>query len=163
MHKSKKELVLDKITDAEVLGRLCEGWRVKGHKIVFTNGCFDLLHAGHIHVLLEAANLGQKFIVGLNTDASVKRLKGEHRPVYSQDVRALLLAAQLYVDAVVLFDRDTPAELLRAVRPDVLVKGGDYTAESVVGYDFVKSYGGEVVIIPTIEGFSTSAILQRIK
>lgn len=163
MKKSKKESVQDKIMTRQELAHLCAGWKVKGHKIIFTNGCFDILHQGHIHLLLDAAELGHKLVVGLNTDASVKRLKGEGRPVTDEQSRAFLMAAQLYVDAVTLFDEDTPMELIEAIRPDVIVKGGDYTPETVVGNDFVKSYGGEVVIIPTVAGFSTTAIIDRLK
>ena len=163
MKKSKKELVQDKIVSRETLAHLCAGWKVKGHKVVFTNGCFDILHPGHIQLLLEAAELGDKLVLGLNTDASVKRLKGEDRPVNSEQSRAVIMAAQLYVDAVSLFDEDTPLELIQAIHPDVIVKGGDYTPETVVGNDFVTSYGGKVVIVPTVEGFSTTSIINRMK
>jgi len=163
MTLSKKESVLHKIVNREILAHLCAGWRVKGAKIVFTNGCFDILHQGHVGLLLEAASLGHKLVLGLNTDASVKKLKGESRPVNDERSRALVMASQLFVDAVTLFDEDTPLELIQAIRPDVIVKGGDYTPETVVGNDFVKSYGGEVVIVPTLEGFSTTAIMERIK
>lgn len=142
------------------LERLCNGWRVYGHKIVFTNGCFDLLHPGHLHVLLEAASMGNKLVVGLNSDSSVKKLKGNDRPVMGQDARALLLASQLFVDAVVIFAEETPIRLIEAVRPDVLVKGGDYTPETVVGKDFVTAYGGKVAIVPTLEGHSTTGLLS---
>lgn len=163
MQKSKKESVQDKIMGREALARLCAGWKVKGQKIVFTNGCFDILHQGHIALLLEAAELGYKLVLGLNTDASVKKLKGESRPINDEVSRALIMASQLYVDAVTLFDEDTPLELIQAIRPDVIVKGGDYTPETVVGNDFVTAYGGEVVIIPTVEGFSTTVIIDRMK
>lgn len=147
----------------EALARLCAGWKVKSQKVVFTNGCFDILHPGHIQLLLQAAEAGDKLVLGLNTDASVKRLKGEGRPVNDEQSRALIMAAQLYVDAVTLFDEDTPLELIQAIHPDVIVKGGDYTPETVVGNDFVTSYGGEVVIVPTVEGFSTTSIINRMK
>lgn len=163
MKKQKKELVQDKIMSQEALAHLCEGWRVKGQKIVFTNGCFDILHQGHVELLLEAAELGNKLVLGINTDNSVKKLKGEDRPVNNELSRALLLAAQLYVDAVVLFAEDTPLELIQAIRPDVIVKGGDYTPETVVGNDFVKSYGGEVVIVNLVPGFSTTGLIDRLK
>jgi D-glycero-beta-D-manno-heptose 1-phosphate adenylyltransferase len=163
MKKSKKESVQDKIMDREALARLCAGWKVKGQKVVFTNGCFDILHPGHIQLLLQAAELGDKLVLGLNTDASVKRLKGEGRPINDEQTRALIMAAQLYVDAVTLFDEDTPFELIQAIHPDVIVKGGDYTPETVVGNDFVTSYGGQVVIVPTVEGFSTTSIINRMK
>lgn len=149
--------------DREALARLCAGWKVKGQTVVFTNGCFDILHPGHIQLLLQAAELGDKLVLGLNTDASVKRLKGESRPINDEQSRALIMAAQLYVDAVTLFDENTPLELIQAIRPDVIVKGGDYTPETVVGNDFVTSYGGQVVIVPTVEGFSTTSIINRMK
>lgn len=163
MQKSKFERIQDKIVDKENLARICAGWRVNGHKIIFTNGCFDILHQGHIKLLLSAAELGNKVVLGLNTDASVKKLKGENRPLNDEYSRALVMASQAFVDAVCLFDEETPLELIQAVKPDVIVKGGDYTPETVVGNDFVKSYGGEVVIVPTIEGFSTTNIISKIK
>ncbi|RYZ45541.1 MAG: D-glycero-beta-D-manno-heptose 1-phosphate adenylyltransferase [Sphingobacteriales bacterium] len=163
MIRSKKESVQDKIMSREVLAHLCAGWKVKGFRIIFTNGCFDILHQGHIKLLLEAAELGHKLVIGLNTDASVKRLKGESRPVQDEESRALIMAAQLYVDAVCLFDEDTPLELIQAIRPDVIVKGGDYTPETVVGNDFVQTYGGSVIIIPTLDGYSTTATIEKMK
>jgi D-glycero-beta-D-manno-heptose 1-phosphate adenylyltransferase len=163
MKKSKKESVQDKIMGREALARLCAGWKVKGQKVVFTNGCFDILHPGHLQLLLQAAELGDKLVLGLNTDASVKRLKGEDRPVNDEQTRALIMASQLYVDAVTLFDEDTPLELIQTIHPDVIVKGGDYTPETVVGNDYVTSYGGKVVIVPTVEGFSTTSIINRMK
>lgn len=161
MQKSKFERIQDKIVDRDALVRICAGWKVNGHRIIFTNGCFDILHQGHIKLLLSAAELGNKVVLGLNTDASVKKLKGENRPVNDEYSRALVMASQLFVDAVCLFDEDTPLELIRAIKPDVIVKGGDYTPETVVGNDFVKSYGGEVVIIPTLQGFSTTSIIDK--
>lgn len=163
MQKTKRASVEDKIMSREALAHVCAGWRVKGYKIVFTNGCFDILHQGHIQLLLTAAEQGHKLVMGLNTDASVKRLKGEQRPLNDEFSRALIIASQLYVDAVVLFDEDTPLELIQIIKPDVLVKGGDYTPETVVGNDFVRSYGGNVVIVPTVEGFSTTAIINRMQ
>lgn len=163
MQKTKRASVEDKIMSREALAHVCAGWRVKGYKIVFTNGCFDILHQGHIQLLLAAAEQGHKLVMGLNTDASVKRLKGEQRPLNDEYSRALVMASQLYVDAVVLFDEDTPLELIEIIKPDVLVKGGDYTPETVVGNDFVRSYGGNVVIVPTVKGFSTTAIINRMQ
>lgn len=163
MNKSKKESVQDKIISREALAHLCAGWRVKSQRVVFTNGCFDILHPGHIQLLLQAAEQGDKLVLGLNTDASVKRLKGEGRPVNDEQSRALIMAAQLYVDAVTLFDEDTPLELIQVIHPDVIVKGGDYTPKTVVGNDFVTSYGGKVIIVPTVEGFSTTSIINRMK
>ena len=162
MQKTKFESVQGKIVDRETLSRICAGWKVNGHKIIFTNGCFDILHQGHIKLLLSAAELGNKVVLGLNTDASVKKLKGKNRPINDEHSRALVMASQLFVDAVCLFDEDTPLELIQAIKPDVIVKGGDYTPVTVVGNDFVKSYGGEVVIIPTLEGFSTTGIIDKL-
>jgi len=135
--------------------------RFFGRKIVFTNGCFDVLHVGHVRLLLEAADAGDVLVVGLNGDESVKRLKGEGRPVHTQDLRAELLAALIPVDCIIIFDEDTPEELIKMVKPHVIVKGGDYTPEQVVGADFVKSYGGEVKIFPLVEGHSTTQIISK--
>lgn len=139
-------------------------FQFKSKKVVFTNGCFDILHRGHVDYLQSARSLGDYLVVGLNTDDSVKRLgKGEDRPINSQDARAAVLSGLACVDAVVLFNEDTPMELIQVIRPDVLVKGGDYKIDSVVGADFVMSLGGKVEIIPLTEGFSTSKTLEKIK
>lgn len=138
-------------------------WRFKNDKIVFTNGCFDILHKGHIEYLAKAASLGTKLIIGLNTDNSVKRLKGESRPVNDEKARALLLASLVFVDEVILFDTDTPYDLINSIQPDVLVKGGDYKPEDIVGYDIVKAKGGEVVTLDFIEGYSTTSVIERMK
>lgn len=130
-----------------------------GKRIVFTNGCFDLLHKGHVHTLAAARDHGDYMIVGLNSDASVRRLKGEERPINGQADRALVLASLLYVDAVVIFDEDTPYNLIKLVVPDVLVKGGDYKIENVVGADIAK----ETVIIPYIDNYSTTGMIERLK
>ena len=135
-------------------------WREQGLRIVFTNGCFDILHRGHVEYLSKAADMGDVLVVGLNTDASVKRLKGEGRPVNDQEARAIVLASLSCVDAVALFDEDTPYELIKAVRPDVLVKGADYKPEEIVGYDIVTSYGGKVETVPLVEGYSTTGLLN---
>lgn len=132
-------------------------------RVVFTNGVFDLLHPGHLDVLLAARCLGDALIVGLNTDASVRRLKGPSRPVRSEQERAIVLAALEMVDAVVLFDDDTPLNLIRALTPDVLVKGGDYTVDTVVGSQDVLARGGDVVIVPLTPGHSTTGTLQRVR
>lgn len=129
-------------------------------RVVFTNGCFDILHRGHVEYLSKAADKGDVLVVGLNTDASVKRLKGEGRPVNNEEARAMVLASLSFVDAVVLFDEDTPYELIKAVRPDVLVKGADYKKEEIVGYDIVTSYGGTVETIPLVEGYSSTKIIM---
>ena len=137
--------------------------RAQGKKIVFTNGCFDILHAGHVKYLREAAKLGEVLVVGLNSDSSVKRLKGESRPVNSQEDRAEILCALGFVDYVVIFEEDTPLNLIKIIQPDVLVKGGDYTPDKVVGADFVASRGGELFLIPFVKGKSTTTIIQKIE
>lgn len=131
--------------------------------MVFTNGCFDILHVGHLDYLEQARSLGDRLVIGLNTDASVRRLKGEERPVNNNYARSRALAALAFVDAVVFFDEDTPYELIRLVEPDILVKGGDYLAENVVGADIVSRNGGVVKILPFTEGFSTTSFIERIK
>lgn len=132
-------------------------------KIVFTNGCFDVLHFGHVHYLLEAKKLGEILVVGLNSDDSVRRLKGPSRPINGEKERAFVLAALSFVDYVVLFEEDTPGNLIKAVRPDVLVKGGDYALDQIVGADFVRENGGTVTTIPFVEGFSSSQIIEQLK
>ena len=147
------------------------GWQRARHwraslvkeRLVFTNGVFDLLHPGHIEVLLAARQQGDALIVGLNSDASVRRLKGEGRPVRSESERAIVVAALAMVDAVVIFEQDTPLELIRALEPDVLVKGGDYTEATVVGADDVRARGGRVVIVPLTPGHSTTAIVEKLR
>jgi rfaE bifunctional protein nucleotidyltransferase chain/domain len=136
-------------------------WRFKSKKIVFTNGCFDIIHRGHVEYLAKAASLGDQLIIGLNTDASVKRLKGMARPLQDENSRAVVLASFSFVSRVVLFDEDTPFELINLIKPDFLVKGGDYTPESIVGYDIVKNIGGEIVTIDLVEGHSTTSIINR--
>jgi rfaE bifunctional protein nucleotidyltransferase chain/domain len=153
----------EKILNAEQLKSQLKVWRLRGFRVVFTNGCFDLLHPGHLDYLEKARAMGHCLVVGLNSDASVRRLKGEGRPLLPQDSRARMLAALGFVDAVVLFEEDTPIRLIRAVMPDVLVKGGDYVAESVVGYEDVTGAGGEVRILPFLEGYSTTALIEKIR
>lgn len=138
-------------------------WRVTNKTIAFTNGCFDILHEGHIFSLSQAAQEADYLIVGVNSDSSTKRLKGPERPVNHEHSRALLLASLVIVDAVVIFDEDTPYELITALQPDVLVKGGDYTIEKIVGSKEVIANGGRVVINPIVEGFSTTGIIAQIK
>ena len=137
-------------------------YRLLNKKIVFTNGCFDILHAGHIHSLEQAAAFGDFLIVGLNSDKSINRIKGPDRPFNKEQDRALLLASLMMVDAVVLFEQETPLELIQTLKPDVLVKGGDYTIESIVGAEDVMQNGGKVEIIPLIPGVSTTLIAERI-
>jgi rfaE bifunctional protein nucleotidyltransferase chain/domain len=142
-----------------------KAWRASlaDQPLVFTNGVFDLLHPGHITVLHAARRQGDALVVGINSDASVKRLKGENRPVRTENERATMLAALAMVDAVVIFEQDTPLELIRVLEPDVLVKGGDYTEASVVGAPDVRARGGRVVIVPLTPGHSTTAIVERIR
>ncbi|MBB5346013.1 bifunctional D-glycero-beta-D-manno-heptose-7-phosphate kinase/D-glycero-beta-D-manno-heptose 1-phosphate adenylyltransferase HldE [Tunturibacter empetritectus] len=152
----------EKILDLDRLKLRVAEWRSSGETIVFTNGCFDLLHVGHITLLEDCHRFGSKLVLGLNADASVCRLKGPTRPIVSERERARVMAALAAVDAVVLFEEDTPLELIRALRPNVLVKGGDYTVETVVGHEDVIAYGGRVEIVPTVEGFSTTNIVKKL-
>jgi len=145
-----------------VLGRLVRELKERRKRIVFTNGCFDLLHAGHVTYLQAARSFGDLLILGLNSDASIRRLKGEKRPLIGETERAHLLAALDCVDFVVIFDEDTPLKLIEAIRPDVLVKGGDYTREGVVGHELVESYGGRVELVQFVDGRSTSGIIEQI-
>ncbi len=152
----------EKILDLPRVTRRVAEWRASGETIVFTNGCFDLLHVGHITLLEDCRRFGSKLILGLNADASISRLKGPSRPIVGERERARVMAALASVDAVVLFDEDTPLNLIRALAPDVLVKGGDYTVETVVGHQDVLAAGGRVEIVPTVEGFSTSHIVRKL-
>ncbi len=151
----------EKILDLESLTHRVADWRAAGETIVFTNGCFDLLHVGHITLLEDCRRFGSKLILGLNADSSVSRLKGPTRPIVAERERARVMAALAAVDAIVLFEEDTPLELIEALRPDVLVKGGDYTFETVVGHEVVMAQGGRVEIVPTVEGFSTTNIVRK--
>ncbi|GAM07919.1 bifunctional protein HldE [Geobacter sp. OR-1] len=151
-----------KIKNLDVMKRVAGEARNRGQRIVFTNGCFDLIHVGHVKYLQKARSLGDLLVLGLNSDASVRRLKGEKRPLINQDERAHLLAALDCVDYVVIFDEDTPLQLIEAVRPDVLVKGGDYTREGVVGHEQVESWGGRVELVEFVDGRSTSGIIEKI-
>jgi D-beta-D-heptose 7-phosphate kinase / D-beta-D-heptose 1-phosphate adenosyltransferase len=152
----------EKILDLDRLKLRVAEWRSSGETIVFTNGCFDLLHVGHITLLEDCHRFGSKLVLGLNADASVCRLKGPTRPIVSERERARVMAALAAVDAVVLFEEDTPLELIRALKPNVLVKGGDYTIETVVGHEDVIASGGRVEIVPTVEGFSTTNIVKKL-
>jgi rfaE bifunctional protein nucleotidyltransferase chain/domain len=164
MTTTKPEFIQSKIYKCEDLQRVIAIWKFKDRKVVFTNGCFDILHKGHVSYLAQAADLGDNLIVGLNSDASVKKLnKGPERPIQDQDSRALILASLHLVSAVIIFDEETPAELIKLVQPDVLVKGGDWKPEQIVGYDTVKARGGEVISIDFLPGYSTTAIEQKIK
>ncbi len=157
------EIIKNKVLDRDKLKNQLAVWRFQDKKIVFTNGCFDLLHLGHIDYLSKAKDHGNVLIVGVNTDASVQRLKGENRPVKDEVSRSMIMASLQFVNAVVLFDEDTPYELIKLVQPDVLVKGSDYEPEDIVGYDIVKARGGEIVTIDFLEGYSTTGIIEKIK
>jgi D-beta-D-heptose 7-phosphate kinase/D-beta-D-heptose 1-phosphate adenosyltransferase len=152
-----------KICDLASAGFMVGAWKDSGNSIAFTNGCFDILHAGHIRLLHAAAAEAQRLVVGMNSDSSVRRIKGMHRPILAQEDRAALLAALGCVDMVVIFEDDTPLSLIETLRPDVLVKGADYTRETVVGHKLVEEWGGKVVLAPLIENLSTSGIVERIK
>lgn len=145
--------LLDQITD----------WRSQGQKIVFTNGCFDLLHLGHVDYLEKARQFGDKLVLGLNTDASISRIKGPSRPLQDEMARARIMASLLFIDAVVLFNEDTPLELIRAIQPDILVKGDDYAIEDIVGHDVVLASGGEVKTVSLVKGYSTTNIVNKIE
>jgi rfaE bifunctional protein nucleotidyltransferase chain/domain len=156
------QIIPQKIYELPALLKQVNRWRMLGKTIAFTNGCFDILHQGHIASLSDAAREADMLIVGLNADTSTRRLKGPGRPVNDQHARSIVMASLLMVDAVTLFDEDTPLNLINAIRPDVLVKGGDYTLEQVVGAKEVMSWGGRVVINPIVAGFSTTGILDKI-
>lgn len=141
---------------------LLEAWREENKEIVFTNGCFDLVHRGHLDYLSKAAGLGDKLVVGLNTDSSVRRLKGVSRPIVDEYSRAFLLASLRFVDAVMLFNEDTPYNLIKTVQPDILVKGGDYQIKDIVGADIVKAKGGKIITLDFLPCFSTSAMIEKI-
>lgn len=157
------ELIKNKIFDNNQMKHQVRRWKLLGKKIVFTNGCFDILHKGHLEILSQAASSGDMLIVGLNSDQSVKHLKGEGRPVNDESFRALILASLAIVDAVVLFDEPTPANLIKDIEPDVLLKGGDYTIDKIVGAEEVIKNGGEVKIVPLIKGYSTTALIEKIQ
>ncbi len=152
----------NKILTKEQLNEILPDWKKEG-KVVFTNGCFDILHLGHVDYLEKARNLGQKMIVGLNTDASVQRLKGPARPICDELSRARVMASLEFVDAVILFDEETPFELINFLKPDILVKGNDYTVENIVGADVVLKNGGSVETVPLVNGYSTTNVIEKIK
>ncbi len=152
-----------KILTLETLLPLVQSWKQDNQKIVFTNGCFDLLHPGHVDYLNKAADLGDHLIVALNTDASVQKLKGPHRPIQSEAARLQIMAGLECVSAVFLFSDDTPLEVLTEILPHTLVKGGDYTIETIVGAGLIMQNGGNVEVIPFLEGYSTSSIEKKIR
>ncbi len=161
-HNIEKTL-LGKICDLPGLKSLVSSWQSEGKKVVFTNGVFDLLHIGHITYMAKASELGDKLIIGLNSDSSVKRIKGDDRPVNDQNSRAALLAALFFVDGIVVFEEDTPLNLISTLLPDILVKGADYAIENIVGAKEVIANGGEVKTIDFVEGYSSTSIIKKIR
>ncbi len=158
LHTIEKKLM----NSSQLIDQL-NAWQKEGCKIVFSNGCFDILHLGHIDYLARAADFGDKMVIGLNTDSSVSKIKGPTRPINDERSRGMVLAALEFVSAIILFDEPTPYELIRLVQPDVLVKGADYKPEEIVGYDIVTAKGGSVKTIPFVDGYSTTKIEQRIR
>jgi rfaE bifunctional protein nucleotidyltransferase chain/domain len=158
-----EEGIAKKIMTIAEAKALIQGWKVTGKTFAFTNGCFDILHPGHLYSLAQTAKEADFLIVGLNSDASVKRLKGPERPINNTQSRAIVMANLVLVDAVIVFEEDTPLELISALLPDVLVKGGDYTIDTIVGAKEVIANGGKVIINPIVEGFSTTNIIEKIK
>ena len=157
------QVIQSKIIDNDALAKLIANYRLKNQRIVFTNGCFDLLHQGHVTYLAQAASLGNRLIVGLNSDSSVQKLKGAHRPIQDEKSRALIMASLHVVSAVIVFSEDTPLNLIQQIQPDFLVKGGDWEPSKIVGADMVQSYGGQVIGIAFIDGYSTTSIEEKIK
>lgn len=157
------EIIESKLQNRNSIVSLLNKWNLENKKVVFTNGCFDILHLGHIDYLSKAADCGDILIIGLNTDASVRKIKGPTRPINDEVSRAKILAALNFVSVVIPFDEDTPYELIKLVQPDVLIKGSDYKVESIVGYDIVKAKGGEVKTIDFLDGYSTTGIEKKIK
>ncbi|MBI1193330.1 MAG: adenylyltransferase/cytidyltransferase family protein [Bacteroidetes bacterium] len=160
---SNLQYLQQKIMTPDQAAHTVLGWKLKSARIGFTNGCFDLLHAGHLHTLIHTANHSDKLVVGLNSDVSVSRLKGAGRPLVGQEQRALLLAAFLFVDAVVIFDQDTPLELIGLLLPDLLVKGGDWAEKDIVGADLVRQHGGDVQVVPYLTGWSTTNLARKLE
>ncbi|GIV33692.1 MAG: hypothetical protein KatS3mg031_1227 [Chitinophagales bacterium] len=158
----KTKIIQSKILQSAELQKKLYLWRFKQQRIVFTNGCFDLLHRGHVHLLSHAAALGDVLIVGLNSDASVRQLKGSNRPLQDEETRAWVLASLFYVHAVVLFQEETPVELIKLIQPDVLVKGSDYKNRKIAGAEYVQQQGGRVEFVDLLPGYSTTALTQRI-
>lgn len=156
------EAINNKIYSLTDLEKQVKQWSKENKKIVFTNGCFDIIHQGHIDYLAKARDLGDKLIIGLNTDLSVSSIKGPTRPIQDEKSRAIILASMQFVDAIVYFSEPTPYELIKALQPDILVKGADYKPEEIVGYDIVKAKGGEIITLTYLEGFSTTNIITKI-
>jgi rfaE bifunctional protein nucleotidyltransferase chain/domain len=163
MNKDTKQVLTQKIFSKDDLVAKTQSWKAQGKKVVFTNGCFDIIHPGHIAYLSDAADLGDILIIGLNTDQSVCQLKGENRPINNEFSRTQLIASMFFVDAVVLFNEDTPLELITALKPDVLVKGGDYNLDNIVGAKETLAIGGEVKVLTFLPGYSSTGIIEKIK
>ncbi len=157
------DLIKSRIMDEASLQKNLHLWRFKNKKIVFTNGCFDLLHLGHVDYLSKAADLGDILIIGINSDESVRHLKGPNRPINDQVCRSTVLAALHFVEAIFIFKEETPYELIKIIQPDVLVKGGDYEPANIVGYDIVKAKGGQIITIDLVPNYSSTLIEQKIK
>ncbi len=157
------EIITSKIYSLDQIIKQCAVWRFKEKKIVFTNGCFDILHLGHIEYLAKSLDSGNVLIVGLNSDASVKKIKGPNRPISDEHARAMFLASLSFVHAVVLFDEETPYELIKCIQPDILVKGQDYTVEQIAGNDVVRARGGDIKTIELTPGYSTTEIIKKIR
>ncbi len=158
----KTKIIRAKILSGSMLDRALAYWRFRGSKIVFTNGCFDILHLGHAEYLAKASGLGDVLVAGVNTDSSVRAIKGSLRPLQDEKSRAFLLASFSVVSAVVLFEEETPLELIKRIKPHILVKGNDYRLEEIVGHDIVAEWGGRVEIIDLVEGYSSSSIIGKI-
>jgi rfaE bifunctional protein nucleotidyltransferase chain/domain len=159
-----QEIIREKVfTSPSELAKQVTKWQLFNEKVVFTNGCFDILHLGHIDYLSKAADLGDRLIIGVNTDQSVRILKGDTRPVIDENTRLIKLAALVFVDAVILFDEETPLQLIETIKPDVLAKGGDYTIETIVGAKEALARGGEVHVIPFLEGHSSTKLINKMK
>jgi len=152
-----------KIFSLDDLKNQVNAWKQAEEDVVFTNGCFDIIHRGHIEVLAQTADLGDRLIIGLNSDTSIQKLKGKNRPIIEEQSRAILLASLEFVDAVVIFSEDTPLKLISALLPDVLAKGGDYEIETIVGHEIVQQNGGKVKLVPFVDGFSSTTIIEKIK
>ncbi|MBU1011609.1 MAG: D-glycero-beta-D-manno-heptose 1-phosphate adenylyltransferase [Bacteroidetes bacterium] len=159
----KTEIIQNKIFSSRKLKSQLNIWRFKERKIIFTNGCFDLLHLGHIDYLSKASDFGDILIIGLNTDKSVRKIKGSNRPITDENSRASILASLFFVDAIVLFEEETPWNLINIIKPDVLIKGSDYNAEDIVGHDIVKAKGGQIITLDFLPGYSTTIIENKIK
>lgn len=163
METATEKQVKEKIGSLEEISAKAKEWQANGDQVVFTNGCFDLLHLGHITYLAEAASQGNKLIVAINSDASVKRLKGTNRPINNEVSRGIMLACFFFIDAIVVFDEDTPLETINSILPDILVKGGDYTIPEIVGAKEVMDKGGKVEVLQFVPGYSSTNIINRIR